>query len=115
MEVAPTDAPRLRAIEPAVVLASEQHLEAFGETRLPRAVTTDDERQAGAWAKGQRGGRADAAEAFDGRNRSDAGARAIFLQQRNESARDQKDVVLKQYSPLYVKILQAFPLQQANP
>jgi hypothetical protein len=74
VEVAPAFLPDLRAVLPALAVAGQQQLQAFGEAGLAGAVAADDQGQAG--ARGQRQGLAgaDAAEALD-RDRAQVGGR----------------------------------------
>ena len=64
MEVLPSVTPDLDALLPTLIAAEQDHLERFRERRLPRAVPSDHEGEAGSGIDVQGGGRSDATEAF---------------------------------------------------
>lgn len=65
MEIAPAFFPDLRTVRPALAVAREQHLQPFGEARLPGPITTDDDRQARPWSECEGLLRSDAPKALN--------------------------------------------------
>ena len=53
MEVSPSLLPDLRPVRPALAVSGEQDFKRLSETRLPRSVTSDDNRQARARTESQ--------------------------------------------------------------